>query len=243
LIAYQLITNQGDRECNEDSATCIETDGNLCFIVADGLGGHGKGDIASQKVVESFKWEFNTVPENNKNFLINAFTNAQNEIRTLQKTQGSRFQMMTTAVCLSISNGKCQWGHIGDSRLYAFCKNKVKFRTLDHSVPQMLAISGQIKDKHIARHPDRNRLLRAIGVEWDSPRYELSEELPLYDFEAFLLCTDGFWEHIAQRKMCSFLKKSSTPDEWINFMATEVVKNARGQDMDNYTAIAVFVRN
>ena len=240
LLTHNMLTHTGTREYNEDSAISVKTNGNYCFVVADGLGGHGKGEVASQKVTEVFGREFRVNAERNEHFFEHAFATAQDEILALQKAEGTKFEMKTTAVCLSIIDGICQWGHVGDSRLYAFYKNKVKFRTLDHSVPQMLALSGEIKEKHIRHHPDRNRLLRVIGVEWDSPRYELSEEFPLTDYGAFLLCTDGFWELIDPKDMGKFLKKSSTVDEWLELMAAEVKKNGSGQDMDNYTAIAVM---
>ena len=234
-----MVTHVGNREYNEDSVACIESNGNYCFVVADGLGGHGKGEVASQKVVEVFQREFKSNNEDEK-FLATAFTNAQNEVLAAQLAEGSKFEMKTTAVCLSMINDMCQWGHIGDSRLYIFNKNKIKLRTLDHSVPQMLALSGEIKEKHIATHPDRNRLLRVIGVEWDSPRYELSEVLSLTECEAFLICTDGFWELIEHKKMSGLLKKSKSVDEWLSLMTAEVERNGQGQDMDNYTAIAVW---
>ena len=240
MATYKMIIKVGNREHNEDSAACIESGNNYCFVVADGLGGHGKGEIASQKVVEVFKREFCANPEHNEGFLNAAFSNAQSEILALQRAHGDKLGMKTTVVCLSIINGMCQWGHIGDSRLYVFRKNKVSIRTLDHSVPQMLVLSGEIKEKHIASHPDRNRLLRVMGIEWDSPRYEVSDEVPLVDCQAFLLCTDGFWELIDPKHMGKFLKKSKTVDEWLNLMTAEVEKNGQGQDMDNYTAIAVM---
>ena len=235
-----MITQTGSREHNEDSAACIEKDSNYCFIVADGLGGHGKGEVASQKAVEVFERDFCTNKKSNEEFLSSAFSNAQNEILMLQQTQGDKHGMKTTTVCLSIIENMCQWGHIGDSRLYVFRKNKVSIRTLDHSVPQMLVLSGEIKEKHISKHPDRNRLLRVMGIEWDSPRYELSDEVPLADCQAFLLCTDGFWEFIDPKLMGKFLKKSKTVDEWLGLMTAEVERNGQGQDTDNYTAIAVM---
>ena len=240
MATYKMITKVGSREHNEDSAACIESDGNYCFVVADGLGGHGRGEVASQKVIEVFERDFLTNSENNEMFLRAAFSNAQDEILAEQQAQGDKHGMKTTAVCLSIIGNLCQWGHVGDSRLYVFRKNKVSIRTLDHSVPQMLVLSGEIKEKHIASHPDRNRLLRVMGIEWDSPRYELSDEVLLTDYQAFLLCTDGFWELIDPKLMGKFLKKSKTVDEWLDLMATEVEKNGQGQDMDNYTAIAVM---
>jgi len=240
LLKYKHISHQGNREHNEDSAICVESNSNYCFVVADGLGGHGKGEIASQKATEVFGRVFCANPNSNKDFLDDAFTGAQSEIIALQQASGDKLGMKTTAVCLSVIDGKCQYGHIGDSRLYLFHKNKVKTRTLDHSVPQMLVLSGEIKEKHISSHPDRNRLLRAIGVEWDSPRYELSDEFPLSSCQAFLLCTDGFWEYIEPKLMAKYLKKSKSVEEWLDLMTAEVEKNGRGQEMDNYTAIAVM---
>jgi serine/threonine protein phosphatase PrpC len=239
LMTFHMITNQGTRDYNEDTAACVEVDGDFCFIVADGLGGHGKGEVASGKTVEVFEREAKKRYENNESLLKAAFQSAQDEILAMQEAQNDKLSMKTTAVSLSIIDGKCQWGHVGDSRLYAFKKNKLAERTLDHSVPQMLVLSGDIKEKHISKHPDRNRLLRVIGIEWDSPRYDLSDEFPVSEYQAFLLCTDGFWEFIETKKICKFLKKSKNAEEWLKLMASEVEKNGKGKDMDNYTAIAV----
>jgi serine/threonine protein phosphatase PrpC len=204
-----MVTNQGSREYNEDSADSIRLGDNFCFVVADGLGGHGKGEVASQKVIEVCLREFANYTANEK-FLTAAFTNSQAEILAKQDAEGDKTSMKTTAVCLSVIDGVCQWGHIGDSRLYAFHKKKsfmshIVERTLDHSVPQMLVLTGDIKEKNIPHHPDRNRLLRVLGVEWDSPKYELSQETELNIYHAFLLCTDGFWELVSTKKMGSFL--------------------------------------
>ena len=240
MLTYKIITKVGSREHNEDAVACVELGGNYCFVVADGLGGHGKGEVASQKVVEVFEREFRLGPEDNEGFLDNAFSNAQAEVLKMQQREGDKLGMKTTAVALSVINSAVRWGHVGDSRLYVFVKNKVKLRTLDHSVPQMLVLSGELKEKHISTHPDRNRLLRVIGVEWDSPRYELSDDMELDSCQAFLLCTDGFWECIEPKKMGKFLKKSKSVDQWLDMMTAEVEKNGKGQDMDNYTAIAVI---
>lgn len=71
-----------------------------------------------------------------------------------------------------------QWGHVGDSRLYYFKNGKIVKRTLDHSVPQMLVARGEIDEKEIRHHPDRNRLVRVMGMEWDEPKYQVSEPMP-----------------------------------------------------------------
>jgi serine/threonine protein phosphatase PrpC len=236
-----MFTSIGSRDVNEDSAICLVAGGSFCFVVADGLGGHGKGEIASRLAVEAFRRQFEiSSDEAPRAFLEKAFNRAQETILAEQARTNSRHGMKTTAVALAAANGVYAWGHIGDSRLYLFRKNKLKMRTLDHSVPQMLALSGEIKDKQISGHPDRNRLLRAIGIEWEANRYELSDEWPLSRNHAFLLCTDGFWEHIEEKKIRAYLKKSPVAGKWLEQMIEEVKKNGQGRDMDNNTAISVI---
>jgi len=240
-IKYAKITKQGNRDINEDAAAIARHEGDFCFVVADGLGGHGRGEEASQTAVAEFEREFSHSGPDAAGFLARAFGAAQNAVMERQKTEHARFEMMTTAVALAIVDGKCAWGHIGDSRLYAFKRNKVKTRTLDHSVTQMLALSGDIREKQMRGHPDRNKLLRVIGIKWDSPMFAISDESDLSKYQAFLLCSDGFWELVDEKYMCASLKKARSADEWLGSMTAEAEKNGIGQEMDNYTAIAVIL--
>ena len=240
-IDFAVFTDSGDREKNEDSFAVSENENKYCFVLCDGLGGHGKGEIASAYVSQYLKAYYEDCNDPDK-FFDDCFDKAQSGLLEEQKSAGSTFEMKTTAVVLSISDNKFRYGHIGDSRLYHFRKNKMFQRTLDHSVPQMLALAGDIKEKHIRNHPDRNRLLRVMGVEWDGSRYELSEDQELQKGDAFLLCSDGFWEPITEKEMCKTLKKCSTAEEWINSMSQIVKKNGAETNMDNYTAIAVICK-
>ena len=133
-------------------------------------------------------------------------------------------------------------GHVGDSRAYVFHHGKVKTRTLDHSIPQMLVLSREIKESQIRNHPDRNIVLRVLGVEWEEPMYELKEPMHLKNGQAFLLCSDGFWELIEEKQMCDLLKRSASPEEWLMQMAQVVKTNGMGRNMDNYSAIAVWCK-
>lgn len=239
---YCTITNQGTRPVNEDSVGVIEHGDLICFVLADGLGGHGKGEVASQLAVCAFDAVF-SAPEGKPlpELLSDAFLRAQADILREQQRAGAPSQMKTTAVALVVQNGQSAWGHIGDSRLYAFARDKVKNRTLDHSVPQMLVLSGEIREKAIRGHPDRNRLLRVLGVAGEPPRFELSELHRIDQFQAFLLCSDGFWELITEKEMGKLLKKSRSPEEWLEQMRTVVENQGHGTDMDNYSAIAIIL--
>lgn len=238
-MKYAVFTDKGDREINEDSVGYAEKGNNFCFVLCDGLGGHGMGDIASGLVKDVFCDCFSKT-DDPVNFLGETFGAAQQILIAEQMKRRASRKMKTTAVALATDEKNAYIGHIGDSRLYVFKNNKVKTRTLDHSIPQMLVLSREIKESEIRNHPDRNIVLRVMGIEWEEPMYELAAPLPLKKCQAFLLCSDGFWELIEESKMCELLKKSASPNEWLTQMAEVVKQNGKGRNMDNYSAIAVW---
>ena len=122
-------------------------------------------------------------------------------------------------------------------------KNEIKAKEAGVTPKEFVdKIAGEIKDKQIRSHPDRNRLLRVMGVEWEKSKYELSEEGALNDGDAFLMCSDGFWEPITEKEMCRLLKKSNSVEDWLNAMQITVKTNGKETNMDNNTAIAVLYR-
>lgn len=241
MITYSIYTNIGQRKINEDSIGAFEkADGKYCFLVCDGLGGHGMGDIASTCVKDVFGDCFSK-SDRLENFLPYAFTASQDILLQEQIERKAQKKMKTTVAALVINSENTFIGHIGDSRVYVFNRNKVKCRTLDHSIPQMMVLSRQLKDSEIRNHPDRNIVLRVMGVPWDEPKFELMEPIPLKKCQAFLLCSDGFWELIAEKQMCACLKQSKTPEDWLQLMIKIVNENGKEIEMDNNSAIAIWV--
>lgn len=238
-VNFKLFTDAGDRDINEDCVRFAQKNEAVCFILCDGLGGHGKGELASDFIADHIRSYFLRC-DSIDTFFSNAIDTAQEELLLEQKRLGAQFEMKTTLALLVIYNNKCRFAHIGDSRIYCFRKNRVLTRTLDHSVPQMLALAGDIKEKQIRSHPDRNRLLRVMGVDWESRRYELSDESELKNGDAFLICSDGFWEPITEKEMSRALKKSNDAASWMEKMRDIVIENGRETDMDNFSAISVI---
>lgn len=241
MVEYSIYTNIGNREINEDAVKAIALDGNFGFIVCDGLGGQGMGDKASKIVADCF-CDFFKSSEINKSFLPKAFDCAQSTLIEEKNKLNIKKQMCTTAVALSINENTAYVGHIGDSRLYFFEDGKLIYKTLDHSLPQMLALQGEIKEEDIAHHPDRNKLLRAFGTEWDKPMYATTEPIALNKNQAFLLCTDGIWEWITEQQLCEFLKSSSNAEEWLDKIIKTVEQSSQNAERDNYSAIAVAIK-
>lgn len=236
-ITYDSLSCQGERKVNEDFLGTAFTDTVQSFILCDGLGGHGNGDVASSFVVEQMQKYLHLGRS-----LEDSILSAQKALLEKQRAEGQEASMKTTVTCLSISGDKARFAYVGDSRIYLFEKSKYKMRSQDHSVPQLLVNNGSIREKDIRHHEDRSRLLRVMGTEWNSPKYQVSEDILLTEKSSFLLCSDGFWELIDEKQMSKLLKKASTPKEWLQNMEKIILANGTGTNMDNYSAIAVFVR-
>ena len=241
MIDYALISNVGSRKVNEDTVSTIERDGAYGFIVCDGLGGQGMGDTASKLVAKCFEECFKNSTIN-ESFLSTTFDYAKNTLLEQKNKLNVKNQMCTTAVALAINENTAYVGHIGDSRLYFFEDGKLIYKTLDHSLPQMLALQGEIKEEDIAHHPDRNKLLRAFGTEWDKPMYATTEPIALNKNQSFLLCTDGIWEWITEQQLCDLLKTSSSAEEWLKKIVKAVEISSQNNEHDNYSAIAVSIK-
>ena len=243
MITYEIFTNVGKREVNEDHVCVSQKENGYCFTLADGLGGHGKGEVASQMVAQSICSQYRKSDAvSGADFLKEAYMSAQEILAKEKKQRHEMTSMMTTAVSLVVQNELAQWAHIGDSRLYWFCKNRIVSRTVDHSVPQMLVLSKELKERKIRNHPDRNKLTKAFGSTKRMIECTASDGVPLKECQGFLLCSDGFWELIYEREMCRTLKKSKTVSEWVNKMVEIIVKRGKNRDMDNFSAIAVWIQ-
>ncbi len=242
MLDHTLFTNVGERDNNEDYVGMVEQNGRYCFVLCDGLGGHGKGEVASQLVVESIKDSYCRTA-GVTGWISDAVRRAQRDLLDKQREMNEMDGMKTTLVVLEITESTAQYTHVGDSRGYFFLKDRYKFHTLDHSVPQMLVKSHKIKERDIRNHPDRNRLLRVCGVEWDEDKFEVGKLIKLKKGkrQAFLLCSDGFWELITEQDMEECLERANNSREWVAYMQELILQNGSGTNMDNYSAIAVII--
>ncbi len=238
MITYSIFTDKGERKLNEDYVGVVELPGRSVFLLADGLGGHGNGDYASRFVVENMR---RLLQENPTRNIEECIQDSQDRLLEEQKRLQAENSMKTTITALDIQGEQAQFYHVGDSRIYYFHKNKYNMRSQDHSVPQMLYMSGRIKEKDIRHHEDRSKLIKVMGMEWNAPKYDVSKPIRIGKKDAFLLCSDGFWELVEEKTMTKMLKKASSVEEWLTAMQQEVLKNGTGTNMDNYSAIAVMI--
>lgn len=241
MLDYSACCCQGGRPYNEDSIGISDSiDPVGTFALADGLGGHGMGDIASSTAIKCAMESSHLLRGND--FLAECFITAQETILSEQLRLHAKSKMETTMVVLHIEHGRAYYAHIGDSRLYHFSRRGCKQLTMDHSVPQMLVAAGEINPSEIRHHPDRNKLLRVLGVEWESPRFTLCKKpMHVWPGDAFLLCSDGFWEYIEEDEMLDLYHEHRRPDAWLAAMKETVEKRGAESEgtADNFSAIAV----
>lgn len=235
-LCTATLSQAGGRALNEDC--CGQGDG--CWVVADGLGGHGGGEVASRIAVETILGAAAAGSLLAPAALTAALESADAAIRVRQASD-LRLERMRTTVALLVSDGRAaRWAHVGDTRLYHLRDGRVCFQTADHSVPQVLAKAGEITTAEIRFHEDRNRLLRTLGND-RALRPTLAETaLALVPGDAFLLCTDGFWEYVTEPEMEVALAKSADAEDWLRRMAAGLLERAPPEH-DNFSAIAVLV--
>lgn len=240
-IQAAMYTENGGREKNEDYILCGETDKAKFFALADGLGGHGLGEIASQIACETATQYLNNLSYFSNEMYSEIYPLCQRNILARQELENAQGRMRTTLNLLCIDDYNAYWSHVGDSRTYYFDEKKLIKRTFDHSVPQMLAAAGEIRQEDIRFHPDRNRLLRVIGVDGREPGFETEIPVVLKGNQQFLMCSDGFWELITEEQVLLCLEDSDDPNRWLDNMLELVHRNGKGKHTDNTSAIAIWI--
>ena len=240
MLDYATLTSIGQRETNEDRIGVTDIgDDKYCFALADGLGGAGRGNEAAAIAVQCAGEVFSAFADKS-NVLEMIFEAAQKRVLYEQKSRRVRNTMKTTLSVVTSVGGKLRFGTVGDTRVYIFNNNAVEMMSHDHSVAQIFVDAGEMSPEDIRTSPDRTRLLRCIGEEWDDKKgYELSESAYMCSGMAVLMCTDGFWNHVYEEMMSQCLWETRTASEWLAAMELILKESVRNEEADNYSAVAV----
>lgn len=168
--------------------------------------------------------------------LLERFQCANSRILAAQQEPGQE-EMRTTAVALALAEGNACWAHIGDSRLYHISGGTITQVTRDHSVTYMKYLGGEISYMDVCHDDDRSSLLRVLGKTTCVPE---GGSASVVSGDAFLLCSDGFWEFVYNEEILADCLKAHTPEEWVHLMLLRHIgRTSTGND--NFSLIAVFV--
>lgn len=240
---YSGLTHKGlKRQNNEDDYGQVITAAGALFVVCDGMGGHAGGEIASKKAVETIcdymqsAGENEDVPSRLKSAFAHANSNVYEEAQNNPELSG----MGTTCVALFLTNkGEVYLAHVGDSRCYAFNETKeLCTLTKDHSHVQFLVEIGDIKQEEAFNHPQKNKILKALGISRKVDIDVTKEPLRPAVGSTFLLCTDGLNDMLRDEEIKNVLAAFEKPEKQAQALVDRALKNG-GKDNVTVTVIQI----
>lgn len=239
-LEISVLSKPGGRAINED-AYGVWSNASACFcVISDGAGGHLGGEVASRLAVKQVLEWFYRTPEASAEMLAAALKSANDAIVDEQRRSPQTSDMRATILVLAVdtAHATATWGHIGDTRLYCFRRQRIIAQTRDHSVVQSMVDAGYIEQKNLRASPSRNALFAALGdAQTFAPSIEATR-FRVQDGDVFLLCTDGFWEYLDEARMEKSLTLAQSPEAWLRQLESEVLEHGRA-DQDNYSALVV----
>lgn len=222
------------RAANEDF--CVADPGSGVFIVADGMGGHAAGEVASQIAATAFeKAVLSSSPGVGTPELMRRAVEIANErVYETQKLRPECRGMGSTLTALIFSDDRYYLAQVGDSRAYLLRQNRLSQLTRDHSLVWPLYENGILSKAELSRHPQKNLITRSVGTQ---PRVDPDlEDGPVYEEDVFLLCSDGLTDVLTDDDIARVLSHSGSTEEMSDVLIQTA--NARGGP-DNVTAIVI----
>ena len=231
--------SQGDRNYQEDSCTVLQYESRTFLFVADGLGGHSNGDIASQLITKELESMVSALPivnlEDYKTVLLEWFSTLilafKDKLAAIEDGKDSH-----TTFALAIIDGADLFTiHVGDSRVYHSGRSEL-WRTKDHSVLQMLLRDGEITEEEMATHPEQGKLYKSLSLKKDA-RPTISHR-ELHSGDTVFVCSDGFWEGFSAAELGAVVGTAQS-HEAIQELVDLAAKN-RAPKADNVTLVATL---
>ena len=224
-------TDPGEKRPNNEDAFYLDEKRGL-FIVADGMGGHRAGEVASETAIEEIKKLVRQSGTLRTPDDLQRAIDSANQAAYLKSLESPDFHGMgTTLVVAQITNGKLLLAHVGDSRAYLLGERGLERLTEDHSVIYQYIKEGRITEEEARKHPRKGGILRALGVEKFVEAD--TKELP-YNGETLLLCTDGVTDMLRDEEIEEILKNNPDPRQACEQL---VEKANQAGGWDNITVI------
>ncbi len=229
------------RAGNEDSLFADADKERGLFIVADGMGGHAAGEVASEMAVQIVSGELVTVRDLHGTDplvrMAEALKSANKAIYERTIVEADKQGMGTTASCIMMGGGRWIIGHIGDSRIYLLRDGVFRQVTKDHSYVQEQVDAGFLTPEQARYHPYSNVITRCVGANAIVEADVLNGEL--HDGDLFVVASDGLTGMVEDPQLRKILETRGTPGRMVDAMITEA--NRRG-GLDNITAIVIHVQ-
>lgn len=230
-----LVSDVGlKRKLNEDSACYLERQNFKVYVVADGMGGHNAGEVASKMAAEQIVGyvDENYSLEDEESLISKAIKSANEEIYKFSKTNDKLNGMGTTVTACLVTSQNIYVANVGDSCCMAIKNGEIKKITKDHSLVQELLDSGTISEFEAINHPKRNIITRALGTSMDVDVDVF--KLKALEYDLFILCSDGLTNEVTKDEI---LRIISNENNYIS-IANDLVNLAKEKGgRDNITVL------
>ncbi|MDO4564344.1 MAG: Stp1/IreP family PP2C-type Ser/Thr phosphatase [Clostridia bacterium] len=236
-MSYATKTEKGPRIHNEDNCLALQFDLGVFLAVADGMGGHSAGAVASELTVKSVYEGIRSPHSDNCEALLKElFKNANRTVFSASKQAPNYAGMGTTLVCAIAKRDMFFAANVGDSRLYLYRNaSGVLFPvTVDHSYVQELVNLGLITAEEARVHPHRNLITRAVGTA-DLVDLDLFFDY-LYDDDILILCSDGLHGVVGESELLDAIKRK--PD--VDSLCDELIRLALENDSRDNITVAIY---
>lgn len=242
MRAYGKSVTGLKRKNNEDAIYIATEESSLknLYIVADGMGGHNAGEVASNGTIEAFQEYAQSHIDSmqNENEILDILVEAVqycNSVIYHKSIESEKLsEMGTTLIIAVILNNKLYVTHVGDSRLYLYRQGEIRQLTNDHSYVMELVRLGKITREEAAVHPNRNVITRAVGTHQTIEIDTIIE--PLLEGDKILICSDGLSTMVDDWEIEEVLKKELTGEEKVQALIDKA--NANG-GLDNISLIII----
>ncbi|NYE61329.1 protein phosphatase [Duganella sp. 1224] len=231
----------GGRKVNQDRMGYSFTRDALLLVLADGMGGHLRGEVAATVALRTistlFQQQAQPYVKKPQRFLEEAFHAAHRDIHQYRADHQLPEAPRTTIVACLVQHNTATWAHCGDSRLYWMRDGQILARTRDHSHVESLIAKGLAQPSERATHPDRNKLFNCLGAD-TPPKVEVAAAAGVLPGDLLLLCSDGLWsvlpdDELARRMQAQTVVRA-VPD------ILQAALKAAGGASDNVTALAIM---
>lgn len=205
-----LVSDVGlKRKLNEDSACYLERQNFKIYVVADGMGGHNAGEVASKMAAEQIVRyvDDNYSLEDEQILISKAIKAANEEIYKFSKTNDKLNGMGTTVTACLVTAKYIYVANVGDSCCMALKNGELKKITKDHSLVQELLDSGTISEFEAINHPKKNIITRALGTSIDVNVDVF--KLGVHEYDLFILCSDGLTNEVTKDEILRIINNES----------------------------------